>query len=56
MQDDKLEKILNTIHMDNIDEFSNIILKKVVISKKREEIKLVLSVNNIFSYNNKISY
>ena len=49
MQDDKLEKILNTIHMDNIDEFSNIILKKVVISKKREEIKLVLSGNNIFS-------
>ena len=24
MQDDKLEKVLNTIHMDNIDEFSNI--------------------------------
>ena len=49
MQDDKLEKILNTIHMDNIDEFSNITLKKVVISKKREEIKLVLAGNNIFS-------
>ena len=49
MEDEKLEKLLTTIHMDNIKEFININLVKVVISKKKEEIKLYLKGNNMFS-------
>ena len=52
MEDDKLEKILNLIHMDNLNEFIDIKLKKVVISKKREEIKLFLIGNKMISLDN----
>ena len=49
MEDEKLEKFLNIIHMDNIEKYKNLFLKKVVISKKKEEIKLYLQGNSMIS-------
>ena len=48
MKDLKLEKLLQTIHINNILDFKDTILKKVIISKKNNLIKLYLIMDSIF--------
>ena len=49
MEDEKLINFLHLIHIDNIDSYKHLSLEKVVISKKKELIKMYLKGNNIFS-------
>jgi len=50
----KLEHFLNIIHMDKTiqEKFRNILVKKVVVSKKNDYIAIFLSTNEMISLNN----
>jgi len=50
----KLEHFLNIIHMDKTiqEKFRNILVKKVVVSKKNDYIAIFLSTNEMITLNN----
>ena len=50
MEDKKLEKLLNTIHID-IDNYKTVLLDKVIINKKNNFIKVILSLNKMIDLN-----
>ena len=53
MQDDKLEKLLQMIHIDT-DEYKNAYLNKIVVSKKSNIIKIYLTLENMIKLNSYI--
>ncbi len=49
MEDKKLEKFLNLIHIESLEEFKNVVLEKVIVSKKNNFIKVYLKVSEMIS-------
>ena len=51
MKDDKLEKLLQMIHIDKLEEYNDLLLNKVIISKKNNLIKIYLTLENMININ-----